>query len=151
MKLETLILFIRSVCPEYLSGCPSPDIRQELAHVVIAESRSAHQDAMIVAAVIAHESKFKQKAKGRKGEVGLMQIKPDGVAAFTCRDLLAGLWQIAFNIRCGIRVMLRARRVCGKDAPALEWLGIYNGVRKCVPSRYARSVLGLLQSRYLVS
>lgn len=49
---------------------------QSITETVITESAKYHLDPVFVLAVIKTESKFNPLAKGRFGEIGLMQIKP---------------------------------------------------------------------------
>lgn len=82
----------------------------------------------LVALVVRAESSFRPHVRGRAGEVGLMQIKLDGPASKMCVDLLEDLEEPVANLRCGIRILLRAQRMCG--GPPARWLAAYNGGAK---------------------
>lgn len=131
---------------EMVGGHPNKAVQKHIAQAapVVARETPPDVDPLLVAAVIVRESTINPWAKGARGEIGLMQIHPAGMALHLCRDLLGKLWNPAFNIRCGIRILRRARERC--PGPPLDWLGAYNG-RRCGPSPYAEKVLGLLARR----
>jgi len=99
----------------------------------------------LIAAVIAHESAFRQDATGTLGEVGLLQLKR-GTLATRGFDHLSdvGLRQPRINIHLGARHMAHVRELCGVGSLALHWLSVYSGRRKCRSSPYSRAILRLL-------
>ena len=120
---------------------PVPDLRiTDLAPVVLRESRRAHLDPLLVAAVAWHESRWRMDARGAAGEVGVMQIHPRGAGAFRCVGLPADL---DGNVRCGVAILAWVRRRCGGGPE--RWLGAYAG-HACGPSVYARRVLASVRA-----
>src|SRR5512142_1797062 len=71
----------------------------EVAPVIASEAERAAQDPVIVGAVIHRESAFNRRARGRLGEIGLMQIMP-ATARSACPELLPHIWEPWANIRC---------------------------------------------------
>lgn len=112
----------------------------EVAPIIMQEARDLVEP-LVVGAIIARESMFNSSAVGSRGEIGLMQIKPDALAATVCRDLTLFLAEPWANIRCGVRILRRAARRC--SGLIEHALSAYNG-RSCGPSRYSRKVLALL-------
>lgn len=110
-----------------------------LAPAIVEEAAAHGLDPILAVAVMRHESTCRPWARGSAGEVGLMQIHPRGMAQYLCRDLRVA--RDVDNVRCGIRILARAQRVCGGGDP-MRWLGVYSGVRKCRETRYARRVMG---------
>lgn len=116
--------------------------RAEAAAPLILKEAAEHGlDPLILAAVMLKESSMTAHAVGRHGEVGLMQILPRGQALTKCRGL--NLADAGDNVKCGARLLAFAKRSCETDN-ALLYLGRYTGVRKCVPSKYARKILALM-------
>lgn len=115
----------------------------EAAPVILTES-AGRVNALVVGAVIARESNFDPNALGRRGEVGLMQVKPDAAALLYCADLLPVLWEPWANVRCGVRLLTRALRRCTHLAFGLSH---YNG-QACKRSAYSEKVMALLPLRY---
>lgn len=147
MKVQAVALLIQSLCPEYKLGCPTKATAVAIAPLLLSEARAAGQAPSLVVGVMGYESRYDKNALGVLGEVGLMQVKPTGMAQHYCQDLMSNLWDPATNIRCGLRLFAKARRTCGKASSSSDWLGLYNGVRKCGPSRYARCVLDFLAGK----
>jgi hypothetical protein len=129
-----LILAMRLIANESI---PESHI-MDLAPIIERESRRARLDPILVASVAWHESRWNQDARGKDGEIGVMQIHPRGAATFLCRSMPA---TTEGNVRCGIAILARARRMCG--GPMARWLGAYAGLA-CGPSRYAQQVISTL-------
>ncbi|TWD54609.1 transglycosylase-like protein with SLT domain [Agrobacterium vitis] len=66
-------------------------------------------------AVIKIESNFNAKARGRHGEVGLMQIKPATARAMGYTGSTAGLYDPATNLKYGIKYLAMANQLGGGD------------------------------------
>jgi len=114
----------------------------EHAPVVLAEATRAMVNPIIVGAIIVKESMFDPDAIGAKGEVGLMQVKPDATALMVCQDLLDVLAEPWANIRCGIRILKSFQRRC--QGLVEHGLSAYSG-RKCGPSRYASEIIAMCE------
>jgi hypothetical protein len=97
----------------------------------------------LVGAVAMKESGLMLDAVGAGGEIGIMQINPNGLAQRECLDLD---WRGSpvDNVRCGVRILDRARSRC-PGAPPEVWLGLYKGWKKCGSSKYAHRVLVILE------
>lgn len=67
------------------------------------------------------ESNLNQYALGSLGEVGLFQIRPEYVEAFTTKDL----YNVHFNIIIGVKMLRDAKRNCPNQRE-LTWLTCYN-------------------------
>jgi soluble lytic murein transglycosylase-like protein len=141
MRLPELVF---SCVLSILSGRDVPKVCSSFAHEVAAAitgaSRKYEIDAPVIAAVIYHESAFRARCRGARGEIGLMQIMRGGAVPRRL-DRLSDqrLQSIALNINIGTRYLAHVARVC--KGPPLYWLSRYNG-RPCRPSRYSRGVLG---------
>lgn len=91
----------------------------------------------IIAAVIYHESKFKPFSRGRRGEIGLMQIKRRGaIQGPYLRMSFRQLADVRLNIRIGTAYLARALIRC----TGTRGLTIYNGGR-CGSGSYRTGVL----------
>lgn len=117
---------------------------RELAPIIVQESHRAGLDPVVTAAVITRESAWQRWALGKRGEVGLMQVKPDAAALQFCADLLDDLWEPARNIRCGLRLLRRAITTC---VYLPHGLSRYNG-QSCRRSHYSERIMVLLPLRY---
>lgn len=124
-----------------LSNNPSPALVervQRIAPLVVLVATEEGVSPLLLSAVIAKESSFRPRARGKAGEVGLSQLKPDGLAMYYCKGLRAH--RLLDNIRCGARLLALAKERCG-GCPR-RWLSAYNG-RKCGESIYSRRVMRL--------
>lgn len=71
--------------------------------------------------LIAQESGWIPGARGRAGEVGLVQVMP-ATARENCLDLVqlpGGIWDPGRNLKCGARILAKHRKACGGDPCAL--------------------------------
>lgn len=66
-------------------------------------------------AVVKVESGFNPKARGRAGEIGLMQIKPATARGIGYRGSAKGLYDPETNIAWGMRYLARAYELAGGD------------------------------------
>lgn len=143
MTVQAAALLIQSLCLP-ASRCQAPP---GLADILVYEARAAGQSVELAIGVMGYESRYDPDALGALGEIGLMQVKHSAARDY-CRDLISNLWDPATNIRCGLRLLTRARRICGSKANQfIDWLGVYNGSRKCGPTRYARCVVDFLAGK----
>lgn len=105
---------------------------------IVAAARRYGVEPALVKAVVWRESKFDPRARGKKGEIGLMQIMPDtarewaGTQTFTLLSELT-LFDAAKNIDCGVWYLgkLLARYRQADDAMPYA-LADYNAGRRNV-------------------
>lgn len=105
-------------------------------------------DKFLLGVVGFRESGLNPRARGRAHEVGLLQINPKGMSRILCRDL--NVHHDVDNARCGIRILKYAQSRCG--GPPRNWLGTYNGKKKCGPGHYSARVLGsMARARFVIA
>ena len=111
---------------------------EEYAKLIVEETQavSPEVDPFVVVAIIFRESSFRAKIKGKRGEVGLMQIMPRGTLtrSITKEDLT----DARENIRVGVGHLKYWQEECGSDDMVL-WLSAYN-TGKCKKNGYGRRV-----------
>jgi soluble lytic murein transglycosylase-like protein len=125
----------------HLDRCTPAALRRswELAPVLASEAQAAGVPVELVARIAAHESAYRQDARGAHGEIGVMQINPMGRATTWCRIEKEHLHNLRMNVRCGVRLLnLALYRCWGVWEHAATH---YNG-GACVGSRYGRRVTG---------
>lgn len=85
-------------------------------------------DAGLIAAVIATESKFNVDKTGAKGEIGLMQIRPEYHALFIVplKERKKFLSEIGPNIGSGVRYLHEMKHQFVKKYKNFSWLEHYN-------------------------
>jgi soluble lytic murein transglycosylase-like protein len=134
------VIFALYLCA-HLDRCTPAALRRswELAPVLASEAHAAGVPVELVARIAAHESSYRQDARGARGEVGVMQINPVGRAVQWCRGELGALADLRANVRCGVRLLRVALDRCGGDWGKAATQ--YNG-GACVGSRYGRRVTG---------
>ncbi|MBI3878171.1 MAG: lytic transglycosylase domain-containing protein [Verrucomicrobia bacterium] len=96
---------------------------------IIASARRYGVDPALVKAVVWRESKFDPHARGRAGEIGLMQIMPSVASewAEAERVTLYSLYDPETNIRCGAWQLARLlKRYRNTDNPVPYALAAYN-------------------------
>ena len=93
-------------------------------------------DPFLVVAIIFRESSFRRKVKGKRGEIGLMQVMPRGTLtrSITKDDLT----DVRANVRVGVGHLHYWQEECGSDDMVL-WLSAYNA-GKCKRTFYGKSV-----------
>ena len=108
--------------------------------LVSAAAQVAGVPIAIAHAVVRTESRYNARARGRAGEVGLMQIKPATARGLGFRGSAAQLYDPAENLRWGMRYLRMAlnRGGTGCAGVSLYQSGIYARPR-C--SAYGRRVL----------
>ena len=129
---------------------PPPDERchtpyvQELVTAIQKYARLYNVPAAIEVAKIWHESKFRKRARGASGEIGLGQLLRHGAVSGANLKLTDRQLEVVdTNIRIGMRYLAQFVREC--DEPA-GWLTKYNRPsRGCRSSRYSRGVLADLE------
>ena len=109
MTLAALILALGLLCPGAGSRVSI------LAPVLLTEARTLRTDPVLGGAVAAHESAYRQDAVGKRGELGVMQVKPDGRATRWCKAELKSLHLLRSNVRCGLKLLRHAMRVCSQQ------------------------------------
>lgn len=83
---------------------------------IIAKHAQRHGVPVALAkAVVRIESNFRPNARGRAGEVGLMQIKPATARGEGYRGSVKGLYDPETNIRYGMKYLAGAHRLGGGD------------------------------------
>ena len=101
----------------------------ELTKALILEGQKYNLDPVFLAAMISTESKFNTRARGRHGEIGLMQIKPDTAAWIAERSGLQfegakTLERPAVNIKLGAAYVQYMRTNFPKSAA--RYVAAYN-------------------------
>lgn len=102
--------------------------RSEVARA-IADGAEAHDlPAELVTAITCRESSGRQDARGRAGELGLMQVHPDTAVRFRCR-----LGTPSEQVECGCRVLSRHLARCTRE------IGAARGLRGALAAYGSRS------------
>ena len=111
---------------------------KEYATIIVEESQAVQPplDPFLVTAIIFKESSFRAKVKGKKGEVGLMQVMPHGALtrAITTEDMSG----VRSNIRVGIGHLHYWQTRCGIDNVD-RWVSAYN-LGRCKRTDYAKRI-----------
>lgn len=92
-------------------GGPSATLRGRIA----AHAKAAGLPAELAEAVVRHESRFNPKARGRHGEIGLMQIKPQTARGLGYSGSAAGLYDVETNLKWGMAYLAGAYKLAGGD------------------------------------
>lgn len=92
-------------------GGPGGALRGRIA----AQAKAAGLPPELAEAVIRHESRFNPKARGRHGEIGLMQIKPQTARALGYTGTAAGLYDVDTNLKWGMAYLAGAYKLAGGD------------------------------------
>lgn len=101
----------------------------------------------IAKAVVEIESNFNPRARGRAGEVGLMQIKPSTARGMGYRGSTKALYKPETNIEWGMRYLAGAHKRAGGDVcgTILRYnAGHYAKRMNKVSARYCRRVKAIL-------
>jgi soluble lytic murein transglycosylase-like protein len=93
------------------NGGPGSALRSRIA----AHAKAAGLPAELAEAVIRHESRFNPKARGRHGEIGLMQIKPQTARSLGYTGTAAGLYDVETNLKWGMAYLAGAYKLAGGD------------------------------------
>lgn len=92
-------------------GVPSTTLRSRIA----AHALAAGLPTELAEAVVRHESRFNPKARGRHGEIGLMQIKPQTARGLGYSGSAAGLYDVETNLKWGMAYLAGAYKLAGGD------------------------------------
>ena len=93
------------------TGAPETTLR----HRIASHAKAAGLPAELAEAVVRHESRFNPKARGRHGEIGLMQIKPQTARGLGYRGTAAGLYDVETNLKWGMAYLAGAYKLAGGD------------------------------------
>ncbi len=128
---------ILSLVPHWKSEAAATRAEQ-YATIIVEESQAVQPpiDPFLVAAIAFKESSFRAKIKGKKGEVGLMQIMPRGAVTRTITK--ERMTDVRSNVRVGIGHLKYWQKECGPDKMDV-WLSAYNR-GKCKRTKYAKRV-----------
>lgn len=130
----------------------------EIAQAVIVEANHHGMDPLFLLAVIKTESKFDLKARGRHGEIGLMQVLPSTAAWMAPQAGLPSKFDLedpAVNIRIGATYFAQLRKSFDGKTP--RYVGAYNmgptNVRRLIASNvepriYPGKVMGYYKGFY---
>jgi soluble lytic murein transglycosylase-like protein len=77
---------------------------------VKAHARAAGVPVAVALAVVRQESGFNPRARGRAGEIGLMQLKCQTARGMGYRGACGGLYNVSTNLRFGMRYLRLALR-----------------------------------------
>ncbi len=113
------------------------------ATIIVEESQAVQPqiDPFLVVAIAFRESSFRPKVKGKRGEVGLMQVLPQGAltrAITRHRRNGKGLMEVRSNIRTGIGHLNYWQKKCGEDRMDV-WLSAYNS-GQCKRTKYYKRI-----------
>lgn len=127
---------------DHTATCRHVRLAERYAPIIVQESERYGIDPVAVAALISHESGFRSRAVGAHGEIGLMQVKPDGHAVRLCPREVQRLRNPRLNIRCGVRILSYMVKRCGGSMSRA--LTAYNNGGGCWEGGYTRRVLARL-------
>ena len=111
----------------------------DVAPILLEESQKLDLDPVLAGAILFRESGFNHSLTGARGEIGIGQILPTGIARKVCKPMLTKLHNIRENIQCSLLIQNWARNHCG-GAPN-NWIRSYNASGACGDSRYTRRIL----------
>ncbi len=97
-------------------------------------------DPFLVVAVAFRESSFREKVKGKRGEVGLMQVLPYGALTRTITKESKPI-EVRANIRIGIGHLNYWQKKCG-DKDMATWISAYN-IGRCTKTDYAKRIMSV--------
>lgn len=99
------------VAPRTRRGGPSTEMRS-----LIGKHAKAHGVPVELAEAVVHvESRFNPKARGRAGEIGLMQIKPATARLIGYRGSAKGLYDPETNLTWGMLYLAQAYKLANGD------------------------------------
>lgn len=129
---------ILSLVPHWTSD-KSKDRAETYASIIVEESEAVQpkMDPFIVVAVAFKESSFREKIKGKRGEVGLMQVLPRGALTRTITKQ-PQLMDVRSNIRVGIGHLNYWQKKCGENNVDV-WISAYN-LGRCTKTDYAKRI-----------
>ncbi len=104
-----------SVAEKFDTSAPKSGPGATLRGRIAAHAKAAGLPAELAEEVIRHESRFNPKARGRHGEIGLMQIKPQTARALGYTGTAAGLYDVETNLKWGMAYLAGAYKLAGGD------------------------------------
>ncbi len=111
-------------------------------------ARAAGVPVALALAVVQVESNFNPRARGRAGEVGLMQIKPATARAIGYKGSIKALYDPHTNLAWGMKYLAEARRRGGGTVCGTIWkynAGHYAKRMNRTSSRYCGKVKAILR------
>jgi soluble lytic murein transglycosylase-like protein len=136
------------------AGKSSPTSRVEASSALLSELVARHArrhgvPAALARAVVRVESNFNPRARGRAGEIGLMQIKPQTARGIGFTGGSQALYDPDTNLRWGMRYLGAAYKLAGGSVcgTILRYnAGHYAKRMNPVSRRYCEKVLALMGS-----
>lgn len=110
-KTKTATVATETLDTSAQKGGPNATLRSRIA----AHAKAAGLPAELAEAVVRHESRFNPKARGRHGEIGLMQIKPQTARGLGYSGSAAGLYDVETNLKWGMAYLAGAYKLAGGD------------------------------------
>ena len=110
-KAKTDIVATETFGTSVPKGGASAALRSRIA----AHAKAAGLPPELAEAVVRHESRFNPKARGRHGEIGLMQIKPQTARGLGYSGTAAGLYDVETNLKWGMAYLAGAYKLAGGD------------------------------------
>lgn len=128
----------------------APQGREDIGQLVARAARSAGVPVALAHAVVRAESNYNPRARGRAGEVGLMQIKPSTARAIGYTGSTSALYDPATNLRWGMKYLAGAHDLAGGDTcgTILRYnAGHYARRMNPISARYCRKVNNFLNQQ----
>lgn len=128
----------------------APQGREDIGQLVARAARSAGVPVALAHAVVRVESNYNPRARGRAGEVGLMQIKPSTARAIGYTGSTSALYDPATNLRWGMKYLAGAHDLAGGDTcgTILRYnAGHYARRMNPISARYCRKVNNFLNQQ----
>lgn len=105
-----------SIAPGKARSAVKPAAKGSAYDAIIATHAQKHGIPVSLArAVVRVESNFRPNARGRAGEIGLMQIKPSTARMMGYSGSAKGLYDPETNIRWGMKYLAKAHQLGGGD------------------------------------
>ena len=111
--------------------------RSSIVAAVRRHARAAGVPVRIALSVVRQESNFRPSARGRAGEIGLMQLKCATARGMGYRGSCRGLYNVSTNLRFGMKYLRNALR---RGSVAYYNAGIGAKRLPAAARRYARQV-----------
>jgi len=111
--------------------------RPAIVAAVRRHARAAGVPVRVALSVVQQESSFRPRARGRAGEIGLMQLKCSTARGMGYRGSCGGLYKVSTNLKYGMRYLRKALR---RGSVAYYNAGIGAKRLPRAARRYARQV-----------
>lgn len=97
------------------AGFPTPDLSPKTQYSGLIQSYAKEYGVPVALAhaIVKVESNFNAKARGRAGEIGLMQIKPATARMMGYSGSAKGLYDPETNIKFGMKYLAKAHELSG--------------------------------------